>query len=212
MWESKLPECQKLEAEKLFRGWSPGFDLPSWKGLALPRLILAQEQGESGIPINISSKGHRVFRFFLNPRGFGTGRNQAPPTQQCPPRSHCGPAPPGGLLDRGKSCCFSLVATSLPATTFGTLSGLWSGGVGILSSNLSPSYYTSKNQKRYPSIHNLEETTAHILFPSFLFSNMAHICFIKLGSYCMWSFISYIFLKLYCRYLPMSDNIPKPSF
>lgn len=115
----------------------------------LKRVGLAQADfgPRTGIPINISSKGHRVFRFFLNPRGFGTGRNQPPPAQQCPPRSHCGPAPPGGLLGRGKSCCFSLVATSLPATTFGTLSGLWSGGVGILSSNLSPSYYMSKNQK-----------------------------------------------------------------
>lgn len=87
MWGHKLPECQKLEEEKLFRGWSPGFDLLSSKGVALSRLILAQEQGESGVPIKISPEGLSVFRFFLNPRGFGTGRNEAPPVQQRPPCS-----------------------------------------------------------------------------------------------------------------------------
>lgn len=151
MCENGLSGYQKLEAEKLFRDCGPGFAFPSWKGVAFPRLILAQELGESWIPINISYEGHRVFRFFLNSKGCDTERLQASPVQKCPPCIVslwvllgpreivlfllCGYLSPSVVL-----CPW--LNTSETWLTFQV--GMW---VQFLPSNFSLSYYTSNNKK-----------------------------------------------------------------
>lgn len=94
-------------------------------GLALPFLLkrsslaqadLAQELGESRIPIKIPYKGPRMFRFFLNPKGFGTGRIQAPPVQQCPPCRVPAVLCPLGLLGQRETVLFLPCGHLSPAT------------------------------------------------------------------------------------------------
>ena len=85
--ENALSWCQKLKAERLQRFGSRLCLSFLIKGVALPMLNLAQEPEESWTPINISYKGQRVFRFFLNSKGFDTERIQASLIQQFPPCS-----------------------------------------------------------------------------------------------------------------------------
>lgn len=139
-WALWMSEAAGGETSEM---WVLALRLLPDKGVAQPMLNLAQEPGESWMPINISYKGQRVFRFFLNSKGFDTERIQASLLQQCLPRSQSLQLGfSGDSQSQGKLCCVYSVATcphyssvSL-LNTWGTLSGLTSGEVGTVSSFL----------------------------------------------------------------------------